>query len=58
MNVYDNMAFEPKLRKTPRKEIEKRVQDVVRILKIEELLKRKAKQFLADRGRGLPWAGR
>ncbi|MGM0366245.1 MAG: ABC transporter ATP-binding protein [Actinomycetota bacterium] len=45
MNVYDNMAFGLKLRKTPRKEIEKRVQDAARILKIDELLKRKPKQL-------------
>jgi len=45
MNVYDNMAFGLKLRKTPRPEIEKRVNNAARILKIEELLKRKPKQL-------------
>jgi ABC-type sugar transport systems, ATPase components len=45
MNVYDNMAFGLKLRKTPKLEIEKRVKDAARILKIEELLKRKPKQL-------------
>ncbi len=45
MNVYDNMAFGLKLRRTPRPEIEKRVGDAARILKIEDLLKRKPKQL-------------
>jgi len=45
MNVYDNMAFGLKLRKTPKPEIEKRVKEAARILKIEELLKRKPKQL-------------
>lgn len=45
MNVYDNMAFGLKLRRTPRKEIERRVADAARILGIEELLKRKPKQL-------------
>jgi len=45
MNVYDNMAFGLKLRRTPRTEIEKRVNEAARILKIEELLKRKPKQL-------------
>lgn len=45
MNVYDNMAFGLKLRKTPKLEIEKRVKDAARILKIEELLKRRPKQL-------------
>jgi len=45
MNVYDNMAFGLKLRKTPRPEIVKRVNNAAKILKIEELLKRKPKQL-------------
>lgn len=45
MNVYDNMAFGLKLRKTPKAEIERRVQEAARILKIEELLKRRPKQL-------------
>jgi multiple sugar transport system ATP-binding protein len=45
MNVYDNMAFGLKLRKTPKAEIEQRVQEAARILKIEELLKRRPKQL-------------
>lgn len=45
MNVYDNMAFGLKLRKTPKAEIEKRVHEAAKILAIEELLKRKPKQL-------------
>ena len=45
MNVYENMAFGLKLRKTPKAEIVKRVNEATRILKIEELLKRKPKQL-------------
>ena len=45
MNVYDNMAFGLKLRKTPKLEIQKRVTDTAKILKIEDLLKRKPKQL-------------
>ncbi len=45
MNVYDNMAFGLKLRKTPKAEIDQRVNEAARILKIEELLKRRPKQL-------------
>ncbi|MGM0367166.1 MAG: ABC transporter ATP-binding protein [Actinomycetota bacterium] len=45
MNVYDNMAFGLKLRKTPRAEIKRRVEEAARILEIEGLLKRKPKQL-------------
>ena len=43
MSVFDNMAFGLKLRKTPREEIRKRVEDAARILDITQLLKRKPK---------------
>ncbi|NLT73273.1 MAG: ABC transporter ATP-binding protein [Chloroflexi bacterium] len=43
MSVYDNMAFGLKLRKTPRSEIERRVQEAAGILGIQELLDRKPK---------------
>src|SRR5680860_53344 len=43
MNVYDNMAFGLKLRKTPRPEIDQRVKEAARVLKIEHLLDRKPK---------------
>ncbi len=45
MNVYDNMAFGLKLRKTPKEEIERRVRDAAKILQIEHLLGRKPKEL-------------
>lgn len=45
MSVYDNMAFGLKLRKTPAKEIDRRVHEAARILGIEQLLDRKPKQL-------------
>ena len=45
MSVYDNMAFGLKLRKTPKNEIERRVQQAATILGIEMLLDRKPKQL-------------
>jgi len=45
MSVYDNMAFGLKLRKTPKDEIDNRVKEAARILRIEELLDRKPKQL-------------
>ena len=41
MTVEQNLAFGLKLRKVPKKEINERVRQVARILKIEEFLKRK-----------------
>ena len=43
MTVFDNMAFGLKLRKTPKAEIKKRVQEAARILDIDHLLERKPK---------------
>jgi multiple sugar transport system ATP-binding protein len=45
MSVYDNMAFGLKLRKTPKDEIERRVQEAAQILGITQLLDRKPKQM-------------
>jgi len=45
MSVYDNMAFGLKLRKTPKDEIDRRVQEAAKILGIELLLDRKPKQL-------------
>ncbi|MFQ5922666.1 MAG: ABC transporter ATP-binding protein [Anaerolineales bacterium] len=45
MSVYDNMAFGLKLRKTPKDEIEKRVQNAAEILGIQTLLERKPRQL-------------
>jgi len=41
MNVFNNMSFGLKLRKTPKEEIEKRVNDAATILGLENLLLRK-----------------
>jgi multiple sugar transport system ATP-binding protein len=41
MTVYDNMAFGLKLRKVPKPEIQRRVQEAAEILGIQELLNRK-----------------
>ncbi len=43
MTVFDNMAFGLKLRKTPKDEIKKRVEEAAGILGIEHLLDRKPK---------------
>ncbi len=45
MSVYDNMAFGLKLRKTPKDEINRRVDDAAQILGIEDLLERKPRQL-------------
>ena len=45
MNVYENMSFGLKIEKKPKDEIEKKVIDAAKILKIEELLERKPKQL-------------
>jgi multiple sugar transport system ATP-binding protein len=45
MSVYDNMAFGLKLRKTPKQEIKKRVDNAAQILGIEQLLDRKPRQL-------------
>ncbi|HDQ71586.1 MAG TPA: ATP-binding cassette domain-containing protein, partial [Chloroflexi bacterium] len=45
MSVYDNMAFGLKLRKTPKQEIDRRVQEAANILGIGNLLDRKPKQL-------------
>jgi len=45
MSVYNNMAFGLKLRKTPKEEIKRRVQEAAEILGIEYLLDRKPRQL-------------
>jgi multiple sugar transport system ATP-binding protein len=45
MTVYDNMAFGLKLRKTPKPEIKRRVQEAAEILGIQEMLTRKPRQL-------------
>jgi multiple sugar transport system ATP-binding protein len=57
MSVYDNMAFGLKMRKFPKAEIQKRVQDAAEILGIQELLKRKPRQLSGGQRQRSPWAG-
>ncbi len=45
MNVYENMSFGLKLRKLPRPEIERRVQEAAAMLGLEQLLRRKPKEL-------------
>lgn len=45
MSVFDNMAFSLKLRKTPKQEIKRRVQEAAEILGIQSLLDRKPRQL-------------
>jgi multiple sugar transport system ATP-binding protein len=45
MTVYENMSFGLRLKKTPKDEIERRVQNAARILNITPLLDRKPKQL-------------
>ena len=45
MSVYDNMAFGLKLRKMPKDEIKRRVQEAAGVLGIEQLLDRKPRQL-------------
>jgi multiple sugar transport system ATP-binding protein len=45
MTVYDNMAFGLKLRKTPKQDIKRRVQEAAEILGIQDMLARKPRQL-------------
>jgi len=45
MSVFDNMAFGLKLRKVPKLEIKRRVEEAAKILTIEGLLKRKPREL-------------
>jgi multiple sugar transport system ATP-binding protein len=45
LNVFDNMAFGLRLRKTPKREIERRVREAADVLGIEEFLDRKPKNL-------------
>lgn len=42
MSVYDNIAFSLQVRNVPKKEIDKKVREVAKILEIEHLLKQRA----------------
>ncbi|MEW5942107.1 MAG: ABC transporter ATP-binding protein [Chloroflexota bacterium] len=45
LSVYDNMAFGLKLRKMPKAEIQKRVQEAADVLGLQDLLNRKPRQL-------------
>jgi len=45
MSVYDNMAFGLKMRGSPRAEVESRVKEAGRILRLDQLLRRKPRQL-------------
>ena len=45
MTVYGNLAFPLKMRKLPKDEIDKKVREVAKLLRIEELLDRKPRQL-------------
>jgi len=45
MDVYDNIAFPLKMRKTEKKQINERVQNIANLLNISNLLKRKPKEI-------------
>jgi multiple sugar transport system ATP-binding protein len=45
MSVYDNIAFGLKMRKVQRSEIDRRVEEIGRVLGLSEMLKRKPKQL-------------
>jgi multiple sugar transport system ATP-binding protein len=46
MNVYENMAFGLRLRRVPKDEIDRRVKEAARIIKIDHLLQRKPREPL------------
>lgn len=45
MNVYQNMSFGLRLRKTPKAEIDQRVREAAKILQIEHLLERRPREL-------------
>jgi multiple sugar transport system ATP-binding protein len=45
MNVYENMAFGLRLRRVPKDEIDRRVKEAARIIKIDHLLHRKPREL-------------
>src|SRR3954462_5927972 len=47
MSVRDNLAFGLKLRKVPKADIEKRIQDAAGILQLDKLLERKPTELFA-----------
>lgn len=55
MTVYDNMAFGLKLRKTPKQDIKRRVQEAAEILGIQDMLTRNPGSFPAASASALRW---
>lgn len=45
MNVFDNIAYSMRLKHLPKREIKEKVEEVAKILGIEEILKRKPKEL-------------
>jgi ABC-type sugar transport system ATPase subunit len=45
LNVYENMAFPLKIKKSPKHEIDRKVKEAARLLNIDELLNRKPKEL-------------
>src|SRR5438552_1770067 len=45
MSVYENLAFGLKLKKTPKREIDRRVRELAAVLGLQNLLKRKPRQL-------------
>jgi spermidine/putrescine transport system ATP-binding protein len=45
MNVFENVAFGPRTKGVPRKEVSERVMDALRIVRLEEFAKRKPSQL-------------
>ena len=56
MTVFDNMAFGLKLRKTPKDEIKRRVEEAARILDISHLLDRKPQALSGGQRQRVAWA--
>src|SRR3954463_5821683 len=57
MSVYDNLAFGLKLRRTPKKEIDRRVHDAAELLQLADLLNRKPKQLSGGQRRRVARGG-
>lgn len=58
MNVFDNMAFGLKLRKFPKDEIKRRVEEAAKILGLEPYLKRKPKAISGGQVQRVALGGR
>src|SRR3989304_5100997 len=52
MSVYDNMAFGLKLRKMPKEDIKRRVNEAAQMLDLQELLERKPRQLSGGQRQG------